>query len=81
MASSLFQNRQQMQPQNQQGNNMLAMLNNIKSMGNPQALAQNMMMNNPQFKQFFEMNKNKPIEQIAQENGIDLNMFKSLLGR
>lgn len=81
MASSLFQNNQRMPTQNQQGNNMLTMLNNIKSMGNPQTLAQNMMMNNPQFKQFFELNKNKPIEQIAQENGIDLYMFKSLLGR
>ena len=48
--------------------------------GNPQQFAMNMIQNNPQFKQFYEANKNKTIDQIASENGIDLNMLAQFFG-
>lgn len=41
--------------------------------GNPEQIAQQMLQNNPQFKQFMDMNKGKTPEQVAKENGIDLN--------
>lgn len=75
MASSLFS-----RTQNPQQNNILQMIQNIKNMGNPNAVMQNLLMTNPQFKQFYEQNKNKPIEQIARENNIDINQLKQLIG-
>ena len=41
--------------------------------GNPEQIAQQMMQSNPRFKQFMEQNKGKTPEQVAKENGIDLN--------
>lgn len=41
--------------------------------GNPEQVAQQMMQNNPQFRQFVEANKGKTPEQVAKEYGIDLN--------
>lgn len=54
--------------------NMMQLMNMLKS-GNPQQMAQQMMMNNPQFRQFMEQNKGKTPQQVAQENGIDLSQF------
>lgn len=76
MPSSLFSRP----TQNLQNNPMMQILQNIRSTGNPQALAQNMLNSNPQFKAFYEQNKDKPIEQIAKENGIDIAQFKQMLG-
>lgn len=53
----------------------------IKSMGNPQLLFQNLMSQNPQFKQFVDANKNKSVDQIAQENGIDLTQIRNMFKR
>lgn len=43
--------------------------------GNPEIIAQNMMQSNPGFKKFIESNKGKTPQQVAQENGIDLNQI------
>ena len=44
---------------------------------NPDELFKQLMQNNPQFRQFYEQNKDKSPEQIAKENGIDLtNLLK-----
>ena len=43
--------------------------------GNPEQIAQQMMQSNPQFRKFVEANKDKTPEQVARENGIDLNAF------
>jgi len=58
-------------------NSAMQMVNQIKN-GNPEAMFRQMIQSNPQFKQFVEQNKGKSPEQIASENGLDLNMLKSL---
>ena len=55
--------------------NLLSQVQSINDMlngKNPDELFKQLMQNNPQFRQFYEANKNKTPEQIAQENGIDL---------
>lgn len=47
--------------------------------GNPEQIAQQMMQNNPQFRQFVEQNKGKTPEQVAKEHGIDLSQFKTMM--
>lgn len=64
-----------------QTNNALSQLANLKQLitGNsPQAVYSMLMQSNPQFRQFINANQGKPPEQIAQENGIDLNQVMSL---
>lgn len=60
-------------------NNILERLAEIKSMGNLQGMYSSMMNNNPQFRRFVEMNKGKSPEQIARENGIDINLLMKLI--
>lgn len=47
--------------------------------GNPEMMFNQMMQSNPQFKSFVDANKGKSLEQIAQENGVDLSILKSIL--
>lgn len=47
--------------------------------GNPEIIAQNMMQSNPSFKRFIESNKGKTPQQVAQENGIDLNQIIGMI--
>lgn len=57
-------------------NNGMARLMNIARMvknGNPEQIAQNLMQQNPQFRQFVEANRGKSPEQVAQEHGFDLS--------
>ena len=58
-------------------NGILDKINGINQMinGNPEAVYQQMMQSNPQFRQFVESNQGKSPEQIAQENGIDFNLL------
>lgn len=59
--------------------NLLSRIMSIKNMlegRNADDIFNEMLENNPQFKQFVEMNKGKPIEQIAKENGINPNILK-----
>lgn len=47
--------------------------------GNPDQIAQQMMQNNPQFRQFVEQNKGKTPEQVAKEHWIDLSQLKGMM--
>lgn len=62
-------------------NNMLSQLTNLKAMlgKNPNEAMQQMLSNNPRFRQFVEENKGKSTEQIAREHGIDINEVLKLL--
>lgn len=53
-------------------NNPMAQLLEVFKSGNPDAIVQQMMQNNPQFRKFMEDNKGKSPEQIASEHGINL---------
>lgn len=68
----------QMLNQSKPQNNVLQTLNMIKN-GDPEALYQKMMNENPRFRAFVEENKGKTPEQIARENGIDLLQVQNLL--
>lgn len=63
-------------------NNKMAQAMQIMKMlrsGNPEQIAQQMMQNNPQFRQFVEANKGKTPEQVAREYGVDLNQLKGMM--
>ena len=66
--------------QTSQNQNLLSQIQSINNMlngKNPDELFKQLMQNNPQFRQFYEANKDKTPEQIAKENGIDLtNLLK-----
>lgn len=65
-----------------QGNNLINAINNIKSaaQGNPQALFNNMMQSNPQFRAFAESMKGKTPEEAFREHGLDFNQIRGLFG-
>lgn len=46
---------------------------------NPQEVFNQMMQNNPAFRNFYEANKGKSPEQVAKEHGIDLNQLKNMM--
>lgn len=60
------------------GNNIFQLIQSLKS-GNPQALFNQMMWNNPQFAQFVERNKGKSPEQIAKDYNVDISAIKQFL--
>lgn len=64
-------------PANRMG--QVASLMKMLQSGNPEQAFQQMMQNNPQFRQFVEANRGKTPEQVAQEHGIDLSQLKSMM--
>lgn len=64
---------------NQQTQNPLTQIKNLLSGKNPDAVFSDLMQNNPQFRSFVEQNKGKTPEQIAKENGLNIEQFKSML--
>lgn len=63
-------------------NNSMARLMNIARMvknGNPEQIAQSLMQQNPQFRQFVESNRGKSPEQVAQEHGFNLSAIMKQL--
>ena len=64
--------------QNSNGN-LLSQIASIKNMlngKNTDDIYTELMNNNPQFKAFVKANEGKSVEQIARENGIDINLLK-----
>lgn len=64
------------------GSNLIQNASRIISMmkgQNVEAVMANMLSSNPQFKQFYEQNKDKSIEQIASDYGVDMNLIRQLL--
>lgn len=70
-----------MQGANNPANKMGQVANVLKMLrsGNPDQIAQQMMQNNPQFRQFVEANRGKTPEQVAREYGVDLNQLKNMI--
>lgn len=64
---------------NQQTQNPLTQIKNLLSGKNPDAVFSDLMQNNPQFRSFVEQNKGKTPEQIAKENGLNIEQIKSML--
>ena len=65
--------------QNSGSGNLLSQIVQIKNMlegKNTDEVFDDMMKNNPQFRQFVEANKGKSVEQIARENGINPQLLK-----
>lgn len=68
-----------------QGNNPFAMMGQLKQMvgmlrgQNPQQVARMLAQKNPQFAEFLRQNQGKSPEQIASENGIDMNFVRELM--
>ena len=60
-------------------NNGMQILQLLSAIKNPDTMYQNMMQNNPQFKQFVEATKGMNAEDIANKYGIDFSAIKSLL--
>ena len=59
--------------------NLLSRISQIKDMlegKNPDAVFNEMMQNNPDFRKFVESNRGKSPEQIARENGIDPTILR-----
>ena len=73
MASSLF-------PNPMKNNGLIDAIQKIKSaaQGNPQALFDNMMQSNPQFKQFAESMQGKTPEEAFKQYGLDFNEIKGM---
>lgn len=67
-------NVNQMKPMN----NIMGLVSSLRN-GNPNAIYQQMMQSNPQFAKFINDNKGKSPEQIAQENGIDMNLLQQFM--
>ena len=65
-----------------QGNSLFSRLNQIRGMlsGDPDAMYRQMMQNNPQFAKFVMDNQGKTPDQIAQENGIDMDQVRQFFG-
>lgn len=72
-----------MAPGVQRGNNMLSRLMEVKQMLGGQGAEvtfNRMVQSNPQFSQFVQSCRGKSAEQIAQENGLDLNLIRQIFG-
>lgn len=60
-------------------NNPINHLMNMMSGKNPDVMFNQLMRTNPQFAQFVNANRGKSPEQIAHENGIDINVLKQFM--
>lgn len=64
---------------NQQTQNPLTQIKSLLSGKNPDAVFSDLMQNNSQFRSFVEQNKGKTPEQIAKENGLNIEQIKAML--
>jgi len=51
----------------------------VRSMGAPKAVFQQLMNTNPAFAQFVSVNRGKNIAQIAAEHGVDVEALRAML--
>lgn len=74
MASSLF-------PTPNNGNNLISRIQNIKGamQGNPQALFNNLMQSNPQFRAFAKSMEGKTPEEAFRQFGLDFEEIKGMM--
>lgn len=52
----------------------------MQAVNNPNKMIEDMLNSNPMFREFYNANKDKSMEQVAQQYGIDPNMVKQLIG-
>ncbi len=62
------------------GNNYTALLSMLCKQ-DPEAIFNNLLQTNPQFKDFVEKNKGKPIEQIANECGVPMQLLSQFTSK
>lgn len=85
MSSSLFRNGSSQQRPQTRGNSRLGNVGQIADIvrtlknGNPQEIVSNLAKSNPQFAQFYAANKDKSVEQILRDNGVDFSTIMNLL--
>lgn len=85
MSSSLFRNGSSQQRPQIRGNSRLGNVGQIADIvrtlknGNPQEIVSNLAKTNPQFARFYEANKDKSVEQVLRDNGVDLGTIMSIL--
>lgn len=76
LANQIFGGSSNMQ--NMIGGNQMQLISNIMRMAkskSPEQIFVALMQSNPQFSQFMQSVKGKTPEQVAKENGIDLNQI------
>lgn len=61
-----------------QSNQVMAAVNQVKALGNPQAAYNQLYQTNPQFRQFADSMRGKTPEQAFRENGLNFDQFRSL---
>ena len=62
------------------GNNYTALLSMLCQQ-NPETIFNNLMETNPQFKTFVERNKGKPVEEIARECGVPMQLLQQFISK
>ena len=72
MPSSLFGGRS--------GNSILAAVNSIRAMGDPNAVYTHMYQNDPNFRQFADSVRGKTPEQAFRERGMDYSQVRQFMG-
>jgi hypothetical protein len=60
------------------GNSIFQLIQSLKN-GNPQAIFNRMIQDNPQFAQFVEQNRGKSPEQIAKDYNVDISAIEQFL--
>ena len=82
MSSSLF--RPSSQPP-RRGNSLFGTAGQIGDVvralknGDPQEIASNLIKTNPEFAKFYEANKDKSVEQLLRDNGVNLDTIMRFL--
>lgn len=61
-------------------NPILQAMNMANSMNDPNKMLQQMLNSNPQFRQFYEANKNKTPDEVARAYGLDPSMISRFIG-
>lgn len=62
------------------GNSILSAIEQVRSMGVPQAVYERMYGTDPRFRQFADSVRGKTPEQAFSENGLDFGQVRSLIG-
>lgn len=62
----------------QSGSSITRAIRQLRSMGNPSIMYDNMYRSNPEFRQFADSMKGKTPQQAFRENGLDFNQINNM---